>query len=197
MNDRGILATYLVSLLSKITSPENSSQFKLVKDSNSNRVNDLKINKTKPITLYNKLLTFRDAGQEFELKGDLLKRITNKNYNVDLPSLQDKKFLYDFAIEKNFDMKAQCNKSTRDRTLTKLLKSPTIIASGISTVFLSSDPDELCNRLKLILQEKHAGNNSEIFNEEKVAIVDKLLDYKCMSEKQHKQILIKCNLLNK
>ena len=31
-----------MSLLSKITNPENASQFKLVKDSSSNRVNDLK-----------------------------------------------------------------------------------------------------------------------------------------------------------
>ena len=51
MSDRGILASYLMSPLSKITNPENASQFKLVKDSNSNRVNELKINKTLPITL--------------------------------------------------------------------------------------------------------------------------------------------------
>ena len=93
MNDRGILASYLMSPLSKITNPENASQFKLVKDSNSNRVNDLKINKTVPITLYNNMLTFRDTGKAFELKGDLLKMITNKNYNVDLASLQDKKLM--------------------------------------------------------------------------------------------------------
>ena len=43
MNDRGILASYLMSPLSKITNSENTSQFKLVKDSSSNRVNDLKI----------------------------------------------------------------------------------------------------------------------------------------------------------
>ena len=65
MNDRGILATYLMSLLSKITNPENSSQFNLVKDSNSNRVNDLLIHNSKPITLYNNLLTFRDTGKSF------------------------------------------------------------------------------------------------------------------------------------
>ena len=41
MNDRGVLAGYLVSPSSKITSPENTSQFKLVKDPSSNRVNDL------------------------------------------------------------------------------------------------------------------------------------------------------------
>ena len=52
MNDRGILATYLMSPLSRITNPENTSQFKLVKDPSSNRVNDLKINKLIPITLY-------------------------------------------------------------------------------------------------------------------------------------------------
>ena len=139
MNDRGILATYLMSPLSKNTNPANDSQFKLVRDSNSNRVNDLKINKTIPITLYNNMLTFRDTGKEFELKEDLLKMITNKNYNVDLASLSDKKSMYDFAKEMNFDTKALGNKSTRDRTLMKLLKSPGLMvsASGVSkTIFL-------------------------------------------------------------
>ena len=197
MNDRGILASYLMSPLSKITNPENTTQFKLVKDSSSNRVNDLLIHNT-PITLYNNLLTFRDTDKEFELKGDLLKMITNKNFNVDLASLADKKLMYDFAKEMHFDTKAQGKKSTRDRTFIKLLKSPGLMvsASGVSkTIFLSSDPDELCNRLKLLLQEKHAGNNSDIINDEIVAILDKLLEYKCISKKQHKQILIKCNLL--
>ena len=124
MNDRGILASYLMSPLSNITNPENTTQFKLVKDSNSNRVNDLKKNKAIPITLYNNMLTFRDTGKEFELKGELLKMITNKNYNVNVASLQDKKFMYNFAKEMNFDRKAPGNKSTRDRTLIKLLKSP-------------------------------------------------------------------------
>ena len=195
MNDRGILASYLMSPLSKITNPENTSEFKLVKDSNSNRVNDLIINKTIPITLYNNLLTFRDTGNKFELKGDLLKMITNKNFNINLASLADKKSMYDFAKEMHFDLKAQGNKSTRDRTLIKLLESPGLMvsASGVSkTILLSSDPDELCNRLKLLLQEKHAGNNSDLINDEIVAIVDKLLEYKCISKKQHKQILIKC-----
>ena len=119
MNDRGILATYLMSPLSIITNPENASQFKLVKDSNSNRVNDLLINKTIPITLYNNMLTFRDTGKEFELKGDLLKMITNSKFNVDLASLADKKLMYDFAKEMYFDTKAVGNKSIRDRKLIK------------------------------------------------------------------------------
>ena len=68
MNERGILATYLMSPLSKITNPENSSQFKPVKCSNSKRVNDLKINKTIPITLCNNLLTFRDTSKNTNRK---------------------------------------------------------------------------------------------------------------------------------
>ena len=200
MNDRGILATYLMSPLSKVTNPENTTQFKLVKDANSNRVNDLNINNSIPITLYNNMITFRDTGKEFELQGDLLKMITNKNYNVDLASLSDKKLMYDFAKQMHFDVKKIGNKSTRDRTLIKLLKSPGLMisASGVSkTIFLSSHPDELCERLKLLLQEKHAGNNSDIINDEIVAIIDKLLQYKCITKKQHKQILYKCSLLQK
>ena len=73
-----------------------------------------------------------------------------------------------------------------------------VSASGVSkTIFLSSDPDELRARLKLLLHEIHAGKNSDIINQETVAIVDKLLEYKCITKKQHKQILYKCNLLQK
>ena len=68
MNDRGIVATYLLTLLSKITNPENNNQSKLVKDSSSNRVNDLLILPSVTITLHDNLLTFRDTGKEFELK---------------------------------------------------------------------------------------------------------------------------------
>ena len=198
MNDRGILASYLMSPLSKITNAENTSQFKLVKDPGSNRVNDLKRHNSIPITLYGSMLTFRDTNKQFELTGDLLEMITDKDYYVDLASLVDKKLMYDFAKEMNFDLKAVGKKSTRERTLIKLLKSPGLMvsASGVSkTIFLSSDPDELCNRLKLLLQEKNAGINSDIFNDEIGAIVDKQLEYKCISKKQPKQFLIKCNLL--
>ena len=95
--------------------------------------------------------------------------------------------MYDFAKEMHFDLKVVGKNSTRDKTLIKLLESPAILASGVSkTIFLPSDPDELCNRLKLLLQERHAGNNSDIINDEIVAIVDKILEYKCISKKQHK-----------
>ena len=118
MNDWGIIASYLLSPLAKIFNPENTTQFKLINDSTSDRVSDLKINNSIPITLYNDILTFRDTGKEFELKGDLLKMITNKNYNVNHASLSDKKLMYEFAKEMYFDERRVGSKSIRDRTLT-------------------------------------------------------------------------------
>ena len=141
------------------------------------------------------MLTFRDTGKEFELTGDLLVMITNKNYKVDHASLADKRLMYDFAKEMHFDERRVGNKPTRDITFIKLLKSPPIMALGLTTICFSENPDELCNRINLLLQEKHAGINSNIINQEIFALVDKLLEYKCISKKQHKQILIECNLL--
>ena len=60
----------------------------------------------------------------------------------------------------------------------KFLKSPAIMASGISKIFLTSDPNELCDRLRLFLQQKQAGINSDVINQEIVSLVDKLLEYK-------------------
>ena len=146
MNGRGFLASYLMSPISKITDPENSTQFELLKDHNSNRVNDMLLKNTIAITLHGNMLTFRDTGKEFELKRDFLKMITNKNYNVDLANLSDKNLLYEVAKEMNFDVRGQGRKSTQGRTLIDLLKSPAVMASKISTVFLSSDPDKICHR---------------------------------------------------
>ena len=142
------------------------------------------------------MITFRDSNESFTLEGDLLKLITNCKFNADHSSTQDKKLIYEFTKEMNYDTKSTGRPSTRHTSIIKILESPAIMNSGIAkTIILSSDPNELCYRLRLLLQEKHAGNNSDIINDEIVAIVDKLLEYKCISEKQHKQVLIKCNLL--
>ena len=69
-----------------------------------------------------------------------------------------------------------------------MLKSPGLMisASGIwNTIFLSSDPDEPCDRLKLLLQEKQARNNSNLINEEIIAIIDKIFFKKVISGKNN------------
>ena len=50
----GIITTYLISASSKITNLENTSQFKSVKHSTSNRVNDVLIHNTIPVFPYSK-----------------------------------------------------------------------------------------------------------------------------------------------
>ena len=96
----------MLSPPSKITNPENTSHFKLVRDHNSNRVSHLLIHNTIPVTLHNNLLTFRDTIKKFDLEGNLLRKVSNKNYYVDLASLSDKKLMYDFAKEMHFDKKS-------------------------------------------------------------------------------------------
>ena len=159
-------------------------------------MNEFLINKGIPVILVSNMLIFRDSNKSFKLDGDLLETMTNYDFSVDHLNQHDRKLSYELAKEMNFNIREKGNKSDRDKSIIRLLRSPKIIASGVSkTIFLSSDPDKLCNRLRLLLQERYAGNNSDIINDEIVAIVDKFLEYKCISKKQHKQILIKCNLL--
>ena len=55
-------------------------------------------------------------------------------------------------------------------------------------IFLPSDPDELVDQLKLLYFEKVGGNDNPQPNEQIIAIVDKLLEYECISPSQHQNI---------
>ena len=185
MDEKGMIAPYLVSSLSNVFNLENKSQFSLRKDPNSTKINDFLIHRGIPVSLVSNIIIFRDSNKSFKLEGDLLKLINHK-FNADHSSPQDKKLIYEFAKEMNYDTKSTGRPSVRHNYVVKILNSPAIMASGVSNVIiLSSDPDELRDRLRLLLQEKHAGNNSALINDEIVAIVDKLLEYKCISKKQH------------
>ena len=70
-----------------------------------------------------------------------------------------------------------------------------VSASGVSkTIIVSSDRSELCDRLKLSLQEKQAAISCDLINHEIVSIVEKTLKYKGISEMQHNQLLNKCKV---
>ena len=180
-----MIALFLASSSVKLFKPENSSQIRIIKDLNSTKVNDFLIDGGIPVTLYSNMLTLRNNDKSFELHGDLLETRTNFDFNVSHLNPQDQKLIYEFGKEMNFNIKQKGRKSNRDKSVIKLLKTPAIMASGISTIFLSSDPDELCDKSKVLLQEKQAWNNSDIINEEIVAIVDKSLEFKCILKKQH------------
>ena len=47
------------------------------------------------------------------------------------------------------------------------------------------------------MQEVQAVNISDKINDEIIVILDILIEYKCITKKQHEQSLNKCNLLHK
>ena len=81
------------------------------------------------------MVKFRDTDKKIEIKGDLLKMITNRNYNVDPASLSDKKLMCDFTKEMYFDLKAPGNKNPRDGSLIRLPKSSAVMASDFQQNF--------------------------------------------------------------
>ena len=192
MNDKGLIDSSLIEVIKS----DNKGQFRLTKDPNSTKPNDFLINEKVPVTIFSNMLTFRDTKKDFKIEGDLYKVITDYKFNVDHSNKQNRQIIYEFGKEMKYKLKNKGRPSIRHNSMIRLLNQSPIEASGFSkTIILSSDPNELCDRLKLLLQERNAGNNSDIINDEIVAIVDKLLEYKCISKKQHKQILTKCNLL--
>ena len=88
-------------------------------------------------------------------------------------------------------------KSNRDRPLINDHHNKrALLASVQEVIFLSEHPNELCDRLCLIIQQKQAGNDTNKFDNEIVAILDKLLEYKSITSSQQKKILNKFNLLH-
>ena len=195
MIDKCMIALYLASSLVIVNffKPENKSQFRLIKDLHSSKMNDFIVNEGIPVTLVSNMLTFGDSNKSFKLDGVLLKIMTNIDFIVSHSNPNDQKLIYEFGKEMNFNIKQKGRKSDGDKSLIKLLKSPAILASGLSTIFLPSNPDELCDRLKFLQQAKQAGNNSVILNEEIVAIVDKLLEYRCIPKKYINKFRINVN----
>ena len=91
MDDKGMLAPYLTSSLVNLFKSENKSQFRLRKDLNSTKMNDFLIHRGIPVNLFSNMITIRDSNKSFKLEGDLLKLITDYNFNADHSSPQDKK----------------------------------------------------------------------------------------------------------
>ena len=135
MNDKGLIAPYLTTSLVEVFKKDNKSQFRLKKDPNSTKMNDFLIHGTVPVTIFSNMITFRDSNKSFRLEGDLLKVITNYKFNADHSSPQDKKLIYEFAKEMNYDTKSTGRPSTRHTSIIKILESPAIMASGITTIF--------------------------------------------------------------
>ena len=114
MDEKGLIAPYLTSSLVNVFKPENKSEFRLKKDPYSTKINDFTINEGIPVTIFSNMITFRDSNKVFKLDGDLLETITNYDFNVDHSNQKDRKLVYEFAKETNFNIRQKGNKSDRD-----------------------------------------------------------------------------------
>ena len=121
-----------------------------------------------------------------------------KIYINDLPILSDRKILFENAKEMNCDEKALGNIGSRNKFLIKFLKLALITEVTLKINFLSktrrqsSNFNELCDRLNFLLQEKQTKRYSNIIKEETDAIANKNLEYKRISAKQHRFLLVEC-----
>ena len=93
-----------------------------------------------------------------------------------------------FLGEIDFDLLRK-DKSSRDKKLIQNYYNKRVLpACGLKTNFFSENPNEVCDRTKLLLQEKRAGNKTNIINEEIFALVDEILENKCITSTQRTKI---------
>ena len=91
MNDQCMIAPSLPSSLVNSFKAENEIQFILLKDPNSFGANYCLINTAIPVTLYSKMLTFRNSKKSFKLDA------TNYNFNVTHSIPQDQNLIYEIG----------------------------------------------------------------------------------------------------
>ena len=103
------------------------------------------------VAIYDDKLVFEINGRIFTWKGDVLIMITDYKFNTtDSP---DAKLINDFTDEIHFDQHAR-GKNVRDKNLMKnYFNKRAILVFGLrrseTTIFLSENPNELCDKLKL------------------------------------------------
>ena len=85
-----------------------------------------------------------------------------------------------------FDMHAKVEISSDKNLMKNYFNKRALLASGLhEVIFLSGNPNELFDRLRLKFQQKQAGNDNTRFEREIIAIVDNLLEHKSFTPKQH------------
>ena len=78
-------------------------------------------------------------------------------------------------------------KNSRDKNLKKnYYNKRAILESGLRIIYFFENPSDICGKLKLLLQEKRTGNNSNKINQENFAIFDKKKEYKCITPTQQR-----------
>ena len=88
----------------------------------------------------------------------------------------------------NYDLNHGGKKSNRYNFIKRLLQPQ--LGSGLNKfIFLPSDPDVLVDQLKLYVLGKVGGNDNPMLSKQIIAIVDKLLEYGCITTYQRQNFI--------
>ena len=148
------------------------------------------------------MMTFEN-GHSYDLNDpDLQYFITNTKFDREI---NNKNIIYSFLNDMNYNISYGDKKSIRYYFIKDLHNqyysqgyTQGYTGSGLNCeatreattqyIFLPSDPDELVDQLKLLYFEKLGGNDSFLLNEQIIAIIDKLLEYECITTNQHQNM---------
>ena len=148
-------------------------------------------------------MTFEN-GQSYDLNDpDLQYFINNTQFNREILNMN---IIYNFLNDMKYNINYGDKKSNRYNFIKNLhtayqeLRSQSrsqlqgFTGSGLNgdalqIIFLPSDPDELVDQLKLLYFEKLGGNDNPQINEQIIAIVDKLIEYECITTNQHQNLI--------
>ena len=145
------------------------------------------------------------SGNIYDLNDlDIQYFITNTQFDR---QLQNVNTIFNFLNDTKYNINYGNKKSMRYYFIKDLIKHyyqqsaelstelPNQVGSGLNGsfarsytnqyVFLPSDPDELVDQLKLLYFEKLGVIDSFLLIEQIIAIVDKLLEYECITTNQH------------
>ena len=122
------MLSYFAKSLIDAFKPESRSRLRLFDNPNSYKVKDFIITINIPVILYSNLWKICDTNINFEIRGDLLKLIISYIFDIDNSDSWDDKIVYDFANGMIFDFTPISTKSTKNKTLARLLSLPAIMA---------------------------------------------------------------------
>ena len=144
------------------------------------------------------MLVFKESGKVFSLKRDVLKMRTDYKHNTTCSP--DAKRNIDLLNEVRFDTDPRVE-NLEDRNLMKKYNiKRTSLGSVLENVipheasvthrvtFHSKNPDEFCDTIRLIIQEKQGGKHKSRFDDKTVALFDKFLERKFITPQQHKKL---------
>ena len=104
-------------------------------------------------------------------------------------NIADDELIYKFYKDVKYDLSLAGDKRSNRYNYIKKLETKSIRATDVEVIFLSSNPNVLVDRLHLLYQEKLSGNDSNIINDEMIAIYDKLYEYSIITKSDHIKML--------